>query len=262
MKASRTYISFTEVTDPTKHADYNRWHMLDHRPENINLPGMIYGERFVVSPDCAAKVTASDPAFYPFHYLLMYWMQEPMEETWKGFRTFADTSIIMGRRPDIPYSKRHLQGIFFPLKGYVNPRILVSPEALPYRPARGLYVQAFDVADPGSGTAQELLSWYDLVHIPAMLNLKGVAGAWTFGSDPAYSFPTSLNPNPAGRIVHVYYLDEDPLETLKDLESHQARWRVSGHTPPAGSNAGRREIFTGPLRTITPWQWDWFEKKK
>ena len=259
MKAARTYISFTEVTDRTKHQAYNAWHMLDHRPENIALPGIIYGERFVCAPDCAAKVTASDPAFYPFHYLLMYWMQDPMEETWKAFRAFADTSILMGRRPEIPYSSRRLQGIFYPLKGYAAPRVLVSPEAIPYRPARGLYVQAFDLADPASGAAQELLAWYDLVHIPAMLECRGVAGAWMFGSDPVYSFATSVNPNTEGRIVQVYYLDEEPLETIKGMESQQGRLRKAGQVAP---KAERKDIFAGPLRTIEPWQWDWFDEKE
>lgn len=259
MRAARTYISFTEVTDPTKHRAYNEWHQLDHRPENINLPGIIYGERFVHTPQCAAERFAEDPLLCPFHYLLTYWMEEPMERTWREFRAFASNSIAMGRRPDIPYSKRRLQGIFYPLKGYAAPRVLVSPEALPYRPARGLYVSVADVHDLESSDAQEMLTWYDQVHIPDMLTCPGVAGAWTFVSDPAYTFPTSVNPNPPGRIVLIYYLDQQPMQVLAHVKPQVAKWQAAGRM--RDNSKTKKNLFVGPVEVIRPWEWDWFDKR-
>jgi hypothetical protein len=37
--SERVFFSFVELTDPSQHRAYNEWHQLDHRPENLLLPG-------------------------------------------------------------------------------------------------------------------------------------------------------------------------------------------------------------------------------
>ena len=59
MLARKAFFSFTGINDPAKHRDYNEWHQLDHRPENLALPGVVWGERWVHSPDCAAVAVLS-----------------------------------------------------------------------------------------------------------------------------------------------------------------------------------------------------------
>jgi hypothetical protein len=49
--------------------------------------------------------------------------------------------------------------------------------------------------------------------------------------------------------VHVYFLDGEPLDVAKAIAALPAR----------DNTALERVLFAGPLRTIVPWQWDWFD---
>ena len=64
MKPALAYFSFAEITDRTRHHEFNEYHQLDHRPENLALPGVIFGERWVRTPDCAQALptAATDSA--------------------------------------------------------------------------------------------------------------------------------------------------------------------------------------------------------
>lgn len=258
MRACRAYVSFIELTDAAKHQEYNEWHHLDHRPENFNLPGIVYGERFVLSPECGAASSFDEPQLSPFHYLLMYWMEEPMERTWRDFQTFSTNSIAMGRRPELGYVKRRLSSMFIPLKGYAAPRVLLSPEALPFRPARGIYVTLADFDNLEGRETQDMLRWYGQVYFPEMLTCRGVAGIWTFVSDAAYSFSNSVIPVRAGRLLQIYYLDDEPLKVCDEICARAGKGR--GAAPVLG-RAARKNLFAGPLEVIQPWQWGWFDAK-
>jgi hypothetical protein len=259
MRASRTYVSFIELTDPAKHHEYNEWHQLDHRPENFNLPGIVYGERFVLTPDCQAASFFAEPQISPFHYLLMYWMEEPLDRTWRDFQTFSTNSIAMGRRPELGYVKRRLSSMFIPLKGYAAPRISISPEAVPFRPAKGIYVTATDFDSLEGIETQEMLRWYDQVYIPEMITCRGIAGVWTFVSDAGYSFSNSVVPVRPGRILQVYYLDDEPLRVWDEMNARTAKWRTGAR--PVTDKTTRKDLFAGPLEVIQPWRWEWFNPK-
>jgi hypothetical protein len=49
--------------------------------------------------------------------------------------------------------------------------------------------------------------------------------------------------------VHVYFLDGDPLAVADAIAAHPGR----------DTTAHERTLFAGPLHTIVPWQWDWFD---
>jgi hypothetical protein len=67
--------------------------------------------------------------------------------------------------------------------------------------------------------------------------VPGVAGAWSFGS--------------GSRQITVCYLDAAPLEVSDWLRPALAkRWNRSSS----------RAVFAGPLESIVPWQWDWFDQ--
>ena len=46
------FFSFTEITDETAHRGYNAWHQLDHLPQQLPLPGIAHGQRWVSTPAC------------------------------------------------------------------------------------------------------------------------------------------------------------------------------------------------------------------
>lgn len=82
-------------------------------------------------------------------------------------------------------------------------------------------------------------------------------GAWTFAADTAYAYPAAILPCAPGRIVQVYYLDEEPARVVPALKARKAELE-------AGAGLGaltKRELFAGPFEVIRPWEWDWLEPK-
>lgn len=251
MLANRTFFSFLELTDPTKHREFNEYHQLDHRPENLALPGVVWGDRWVRTPDCAAASTGSDGVLDQIHYVAMYWFAEPLAQTMTEWVQLGTSAFQWGRRPDTDYARRET-GFFRPLKGYVNPRVLVSADALPFRPVRGLHVTYLRVAEPGTSAAERAFGWYDRVEIPNLVACPGVAGAWTFTSD--YFGPGSEAPGHRRDLrVHLLYLDEDPLEVLDGIEKRRSEW------DGFDLDGVIEQRIATPLRPIVPWEWDWFD---
>lgn len=252
MLASKVFFSFTELPDVTSHREYNAWHQLDHRPENLALPGVLHGERWVRSPDCAAASVAADPRFESFHYLNSYWLREPIDQSRLEWQALGARSLQWGRRPDLHLAKRNHLQFCEPVKGYAHPRVLLSPDVLPLRPNLGVWLTVARIGDDPAA-ANDLYQWYDEVRIPDMLGCPGVAGGWTFvdeGSfDPAHEG--------ASLRFHLYFLDDDPLEVAAALAEHEAEWAAAGR----GRDRAPAEavLFAGPLRRIIPWQWDWFD---
>jgi len=120
--------------------------------------------------------------------------------------------------------------------------VVLDADAVPYRPNRGVFVTAQDQAAGASDAAlDEARQWYDEVHIPDLLNLRGVAGCWWFEDSD-------------GRTIRVYWLDEDPTLFVDDLEAKT----------PAMSMMDLRKAYStllvGTYQSI-PWDsnFDWFD---
>jgi hypothetical protein len=255
MLARKVFFSFTEV-DASRHEDYNAWHQLDHMPENLALPGVIHGQRWVRSPDCAEAGDSPAEFLAGLHYVTMYWFRDPVEESFQEWRELGERTYQLGRRQELPYTRRPMMGAFSPVKGYANPRVRVSPDVVPFRPNRGLDISVLRVAEPRSEAAHELYDWQDQVHIPDLLSCTGAAGAWTFSSQNASLGQSSFKDRAdfgAGELrVLVVFLDEDPLDYLADKRRRVRPW------PGAADVA--TPLLSNVLRTITPWQWDWFDQ--
>lgn len=250
MLGAKAFFSFTTVTDPTAHHAYNEWHQLDHRPENLALPGVAWGERWVRSPDCAAVSPRHNAGLDDVQYVNMYWFREPVDESVAAWSELAERSFHWGRRPDVRLTERPLMGFFRPIKGYVNERVLVSADVLPLRPNRGVHVTVTRVDDPRSAAAEARFGWHDREHIPAILRCRGVAGIWTFASESTFETHLDLDDGtmPSSTRITLVYLDDDPLVFAQEL----ARLDV----PDDGVET---PLYAAPLRTIVPWEWDWFD---
>jgi hypothetical protein len=177
------FFSFTEITDPGEHLSYNAWHQLDHMPEQFPLPGIAYGQRWVSTPACRAARVASGALLDSIHYMTLYLIAEPVEDTLRDFRQLGRDLYDAGRFHH--HRRAHLSGPFALVETNAAPRVLISAEAVPYRPHRGVYVVVQDRArtaiDTGAWCAQ-----------------PGVAGVWVFADD--------------ARRVTVAWLDEiDPV---------------------------------------------------
>jgi len=255
MRPALAFFSFAIIDDPSKHYEYNEYHQLDHRPENLALSGVMFGERWVRTPECAQALPTPSTDFASVHYMTMYWLSAPVEASRLEWKDLGTTALHLGRRPDLDWSTRALMAPFVPLKGYANSRVLISEEALPFRPNRGLFVTVTKLG-PDLGAAERLARWYDRTRIPNMLECRGVAGAWTFVSEDAFPAhrATDHSTESASFRVHVYFLDEDPLLFAEDLTRRQEGWDL----PDDGD--AETPMFTSVLRTIVPWEWNWFDQ--
>jgi hypothetical protein len=259
--SNRAFFSFVGLTDPARHHDYNVWHQLDHRPENLALPGVLYGDRWVRTPACERVGATPDPALADVHYVALYLFGEPAAESIRAWQDLAERSFQWGRRPDRDWVRRPLMGFFSHVSTYVSPRLSLSPAALPLRPARGVYVTVARITEPHGAAAHEAFRWHDAVGIPALLRLPGVAGACTFSSDSttldhgweARPGTTTFDADSGaerGQIrVHMLFLDEDPVAVAPALRAHC--------TAPGEAE---ELLLAGPLETIAPWNWEWFER--
>jgi hypothetical protein len=225
------FFSFTEITDPGEHHSYNEWHQLDHMPEQFPLDGIAYGQRWVSTPACRAARAVSEAPLDSIHYMTLYLMTEPVERTLAEFRQLGRDLRAVGRFH--LHRRARLSGPFVLCDAAVAPRVLISAEAVPYRPNLGVFVEVEERPDGDDAAGQEQIRG---VHLPALCAQPGVAGAWSFADEQ--------------RRVTVTWLDAPPRDMSDRLAPIVARRRES---------ATGRTVFAGSLETITPWQWTWFD---
>jgi hypothetical protein len=247
------FFSFTEVTDPVEHRSYNEWHQLDHMPEQYPIPGVVFGQRWVSTPACRRVRAYDDPTLAAVHYVTLYLMSEPVDATLEEFRALGEQLRAEGRFHE--HRRSRLSGPFAVTGLWAAPRVLVSAESIPFRPNRGVYVvvrtghpdpESVEPA-PESGGAQHGTAQDRDALAGALLEQDGVAGVWTFATDGRFD---RHGWRPGDKTITVCYLDSSPLAVAPRL-SHVVRGAVDGSSRPV--------LFAGPLETITPWTWDWFD---
>ncbi len=183
-------------------------------PEQFPLRGIAYGQRWVSTPACRAVRAAASARLDPIHYMTLYLMTEPVDETLREFRQLGQELHDAGRFH--LHRHAHLAGPFAFVSSVVAPRVLISAEAVPYRPHRGVYVVVREATAAG-------------LDLNVVCATDGVVGVWDFADDE--------------RRITVAWLDGEPLQVAAALG------------PPVDGVE-----FAGPLETITPYQWDWFER--
>lgn len=273
MLPRKTFFSFVRVTDPARHGDYNAWHQLDHLPENLALPGIAHGDRWVHTPACAAAAPGARPAddaLAGVHYVAAYWFREPAEASIAAWQELAERSFQWGRRPDRAWVERPLMGFFSVVSARVAPRLALSPEALPMRPARGVHLTVTRLREPHGDAAEAAFRWHDREGIPVRLALPGVAGAHVFSGDST-TLDRGWSERPGtttfdagggerGQVrVELLFLDGDPLEVAAALGGAAGGSAPPLPAPPGELAEAEELLFRGPLETISPWGWNWFD---
>lgn len=259
MFSERAFFSFVDLAADSSHRVYNEWHQLDHRPENLLLPGVAWGDRWARTPDCAAAGEDLPTQFAGTDYVAMYWFRAPYDESIAAWTQLGEDSHQWGRGPRLDGVRRPLTAFFTPVKGYVAPRVLVSADALPFRPNRGLHVTVSRFREHHGAAAHDFFAWQDRVRIPDLLAVDGVAGAWTFSFRSDQRHPTlALNDSEQYAVgelrVQLLYLDDDPRAVTADIAERERTWDAAGRGAPDPSAEER--LFSSPVSTIVPWQ-DW-----
>lgn len=181
------FASFTEV-EPGHHRSYNEWHLFDHMPEQYPLDGIVFGQRWVLTPALREHMHATEP-LSRIHYVTLYLMAEPIDATLLAFQGLARELRDKGRFHEQRHA--HLAGAMRVVTTTAADHALVRPEAIPFRPHRGVHVRV-----GGAAVAPD--------H-------PGVAGTWTFHGDE--HAPDAL----VGERVSWSWLDGDPVALAPDL---------------------------------------------
>ncbi|MCK9878729.1 hypothetical protein MXD61_13855 [Frankia sp. AgPm24] len=236
IRVRNTIFSLTGLEPPK--TDYLRWHLLDHMPEQYQLPGLVYALRYIADGDYPAARIAGEGPLAGIGNLVNYFIGEPVVRSHEEFLELGVRLAEAGRFPErrTPLGLRSLALTHW----YAAPSALVSAEVIPMRPHRGIVLI---IEEPTQDDVSPWLNWLHTEHIPAVLGVPGVAGAWQYSSS---AYP-ELHEAYLGDPQHatVIYLDEDPLETLKGLTPLlEQRW-ASGQARP---------LFAGPLRTPISWE--------
>src|SRR5699024_5222385 len=129
--ADAAFVSLSELTAPEQLPAYIRWHQVDHLPENLLLPGVLSGERWVRTPQCrAASLTATEP-FDTFQYLTLYRFRPPITESIAQWTDLAARSFRWGRPPDLAWTLRAFMGVVQPIRGSVAPQLPPADAPVP-----------------------------------------------------------------------------------------------------------------------------------
>jgi hypothetical protein len=222
------FFSFTEVTDPAAHRAYNEWHQLDHLPEQFSLEGILFGQRWVCSPQCQSARVAVSEDLRPCQYMTLYLMRD--EKVIPGFMDLARQLREADRF--FAHRRSHLSGPFGVTGRWAAPRIKVSAGVVPFRPSKGVYVV---VGPPVDGAA--------------MVDQEGVAGVWTF-QDQAPDQASDQAPDQAPdqrRYITVAFVDGD----LGAAATALGPWCLA---------RGDGLEWAGPLEGIDADRWNWFDR--
>ena len=149
------------------------------------------------------------------------------------------------------HRKAWISGPFDLLERAVAPRVLVSAEALAFRPNRGIYLIVEEASNPEDGRAFASGRWatkwgrHDLS--APLLEIDGLFGVLTFGANlslPSYGWA------PRDVRATVCYCDRAPCDVTPAVTALlRASDALQGSVP----------LFAGPLESIVPWKWNWFE---
>lgn len=221
MKATFGFVSFTEV-EPGAHQSYNEWHLFDHLPEQLPLAGIVWGQRWVLTPALRAQCTAELPLDRT-HYVTLYLLAEPIEQTLAEFRALAVALRGLGR-----FHQQRTSHLFGPMaveSWHTADPHHISAEAVPFRPCTGVHVRLAPASVPAPRRAVEL---------------PGVAGTWSFVGDPDQSPPELV-----GLRATWSWLDGDPAETA---------------AAEAAVPRPHDLVLDATFETVDPrGPWDWFD---
>jgi hypothetical protein len=238
---NRVKAGIFSLTPPMSADDdaYLQWHLLDHMPEQYQLPGIVLGSRWIADNAHRAARIAGEGPLAEIGSVVSYLVGPPVGQTIEDFIQLGHALREAGRYPIVRPS---LQISVLRLLDYqASPHALISPEVVPFRPHRGVVLI---VEEPTDGRPDTWLQWLRAAHYPRLLGTVGVAGAWTFGTSRAIA-----SSSPAWhtdfQYITVVYLDDDTLATTRKLVPIiEQRWE----------NAAVRPLFAGPLKSMVAFE--------
>ncbi len=237
IRVKAAFFSFTPPPPADDDGSYLRWHLLDHMPEQYQLPGIQLALRYIADGDYPHSRIAAAGSLADVGNMVNYLVGDPVEQTHEDFMQLGPRLAELGRYPDRrPYLQLRMPAL---LRWYAAPQAMISAEVVPFRPHRGVLVI---VEVPAHSDTSGWLQWLQTDHYPELLAVPGVAGAWIYGDTSTWKLHAAVSGDP--QYTTVVYLDADPLQVTRALRPIiEQRWR-SGAVEP---------LYAGPLRTMIQW---------
>jgi hypothetical protein len=221
---------------------YLEWHQLDHMPEQYQLPGLLWGQRWASTAACEAVRAAAVDDWAKTAHVVCYLMGDPLDETIDEFFTLG-RALAEGGRYSKSLPSQYLAGLHL-LHAQASPRALIVDEVVPYRPNRGIYLIVEEPTDPA--LQDQYIQRMHTDVLPALVSVPGVAGVLAFGTSPAIR-RDSLSPG-SYRIT-TCYLDDDPATVGARLAPVLASiW----------NDAPVRPLLAAPFESMMIWDWNRF----
>jgi hypothetical protein len=236
----RVKAAFFSLTPPPPADDdgsYLQWHLLDHMPEQYQLPGIQYALRYIADSNYRASAIAASGHLKEVGNIVNYLVGDPVQQTHDDFMELGGRLAENGRFPEIRQSLQLRMPAL--LSWLAAPQALISPEVVPFRPHRGVLVI---IEEPADGDVSAWLRWLHTDHYPTVMAVPGIAGVWTYGSTETWKLHAAIQ----GEMQYttVVYLDDEPLGVAKSIASLvEERWQ-SGAVRP---------LFAGPLKSMVQW---------
>lgn len=233
--------AFFSVTPPVAADEdisaYLRWHLLDHMPEQYQLPGIVQAMRWIADGPYGDRRIAGSGKLERIGSVVNYLVGDPVQQTHDDFMELGPRLAERGRYPQRrPSLQLRLLAL---LQWYSSPGALISAEVVPFRPHRGVLLV---IEEPSGPDVAGWLQWLHAEHIPSLLEVPGVAGAWMYGSTSTWKLHPYCQGEP--QYATVVYLDDDPLAVSQALTPLvEKRW----------ASGSARPLFAGPLRTMMQW---------
>jgi len=217
-KVKMGFFSFVELPDP---AAYLAWHQTNHMPEQLAIPGLSWGQRFLATDACRRASAARVGELGDATHLQYYLMDDP-ERALARFVALDGELTGLGRmRTDrVP----RLQSAFQLIETQVASRVHLSSEAVPYRPNLGVYAIVEQIVDRAA-----LDEWVYDQHETSdreLLEVLGVVGFWSFASDLSFGDAAAYGIPRSDFRITMIYLDHDPVDIARAFQPLlEARWR-------------------------------------
>jgi hypothetical protein len=243
---NRVKVGFFSISHASPTGDdrpYLEWHQLDHMPEQYQLPGLVFAQRWAATPACRAVRVAGTEGWAMVDHVVCYLMGSPVDQTIDDFFTLGRHLAELGRFAGALPAQ--YVGALRLLETHAAPRALVSSEVVPFRPNRGIYLL---VEEPVEGTGQDVRDAYlqrqHVEILPGLVSVPGVAGAWAFATTPAIRRPPFTE---GAYRMTLCYLDDEPAVVGE---------RLAEHVEGAWAGAPARVVLAAPYESMMSWEWD------